>query len=270
MRKPLMFLAATLAVALGGVSVAYAINETAEINYNVKGKFTPKKYKSGKLSFGLNVAGGPGEPTMLPLKVANLRFPPKKTMTFVPRKRLPVCRANATQLSVDPARADRVCGKSLVGNGDATFQLGQSTSPVAFRVGSVYVFYGGTVGRSKDVKLKFSAWSNDTNAGVYAEGILRKNGAMSIAMPRLTSDSSVTSLNMAIPGAPKTITWASGDTTRLKAGIDKAFVRVKCKQGQALKYSSVMKLGSRRDDQAQTPFGPETTLNNSVTSRCGR
>lgn len=263
MKKSVVVVAAALAALVGGVSIAGAAGETATVNYGVKGKFSPKSYKNGQLTFGLNIATT--QATILPMKLAKLTFPPKAKMTFVPRKGLPVCKASQTALSAAPAQAEQACGKSRVGNGDATFQLGQSASQGAFRVGSVLIYYGGMVG--KNVKLRFSAWSDDTRAGVYAEGILKPNGKMDIAMPRLTADSAVTSLNMAIPGRAKTINWASGGTTALAAGVDRGFVRVKCRQGETLKFSGIFDLGSRSD--TGQPIGTSSTVNASSTTKCG-
>lgn len=266
MKKTLAFGMALLVALVGAVSLAGASNEQVALSYSVKGKFIKTKFRPARLKFGLNVSTN--DVTIQPLKVAKLKFPARRTMKFVPKRRLPVCRAGSAALSVSPAQAEARCARSRVGNGSATFQLGQSNSPLAFRIGSVLVYYGGKVGRNRDVKLRFSAWSNDTNAGVYAEGILRRNGSMTIAMPRLTADSAVTSLNIAIPGASRTINWASGGSTVLNRGVDRAFVRVKCRKGRKLSFSGTFDLGSRTADGQ--PIGPTTTISSSTVRRCGR
>lgn len=267
MRKSLVIGAAALAALVGGVSIATAANETSTINYNVKGKFNKKKFRPAKLTFGVDIAAGVGEPTVLPMKVANMKFPTNKVMRFVPRKKLPVCKAGNSLLSVSPALAYQRCGKSVIGNGEATFQLGQSTAPAAFRKGTVVILYGGKAG--KNVKLRFSAWSDDTQAGVYAEGILKPNGRMNVAMPVLTADSSVTSLNLAIPGSKVSGTWGTGDPYTLRPGLDKKFVRVKCRTGQQLKFGVDVTLGARNPISG-IPYGPENKLAPTSTSKCGR
>lgn len=270
MRKSLLIGAAAVAALVGGVSIANAANESSTINYNVKsvkGKFNQKGFKPAKLTFGVNISPGAGEATILPMKVADMRFPSNKVMRFTPKKGLPVCKLTGTALSVSPELAYSKCGKSVIGNGEATFQLGQSTAPAAFNKGTVVVLYGGKSG--KNIKIKFSAYSGDTNAGVYTEGILQPSGRMNIAMPVLTADSSVTSLNLAIPGTTVNGTWASGDPYSLRAGLDKGFVKVKCRANQTLKFSTGITLGARNPISG-VPYGPETKLNPTSSSKCGR
>lgn len=267
MKKSVVAAAAALAALVGGVSIAVASGEQATVNYSVKGKFSTKSYKPAQLKFGVNVsAPNPPNVSILPMKVADMKFPAKKTMTFMPKKGLPVCKASATQLSVAPAKAYAVCGKSAIGMGLATFQLGQSNAPGQFREGTVVVFYGGKVG--KDVKIRFSAWSDQTNAGVYAEGVLKANGSMKIAMPRLTADSSVTSLQLEIPGRAVSGTYGGEGGYSLKKGLDSGFVRVKCKQNSALKFGSNFELGSR--DASGNATGGTTKLSAKSSTKCGK
>lgn len=266
-KRTLLIVAAAAALLVGIVSIASASNESVGLTFRLKGKVSPTKFKPVGLKYGLVVSTP--DPTIQPLKVAKLKFPSHKTMRFIPKRRgLPVCRASGAALSTSPAQAEALCGRSRVGNGSATFQLAQNNSPLAFRVGSVLVYYGGRVGRTRDVKLKFSAWSDDTNAGVYAQGILRRDGSMNIAMPRLTADSSVTSLNIAIPGGTRTITWASGGSTVLGAGLDRKFVRAKCRRGRKLAFRGTFLLGSR--SQTGQDIGTTTVVNAGTSARCGR
>ena len=261
MKKSVVVAAAALAALVGGVSIAAASGETASVNYNVKGKFSKKEYKPAKLSFGVKVSTSAVQ--ILPMKLADMKFPPKATMTFMPKKGLPVCKATETQLSVSPAAAYAACGKSAIGMGLATFALAQNTG--AARDGTVVIFYGGKVGGN--VKIRFSAWSDQTNAGVYAEGILKPNGSMQIEMPRLTADSSVTSLNLEIPGRNLSGNYGGVGSYSLKKGLDAGFVRVKCKQGQTLNFSSKFELGARSD--TGNPIGPTTNLTAASSSKCG-
>lgn len=266
MKKSVVVAAAALAALVGGVSIAAASGEVAVINYNVKGKFSPKKYKPAKLTFGVNLsAPNPPNITISPMQVADMRFPAKGVMQFTPKKGLPVCKATPTQLSVSPEAAYATCPKAYIGHGEATFQLGQNNSSIAFRKGTVVIFYGGLSG--KNVKIKFSAWSGDTNAGVYAEGILKPNGQMKIAMPVLTADSSVTSLNLAIPGTGVNGAFNNGTPYSLKKGLDAGFVKVKCRQGQNLKFASTFTLGSR--NSLGQPTGPTSTVSATSSSKCG-
>jgi hypothetical protein len=266
-KRVVLAAAAILGLLVGSVSIAFASNEQVALSFRVKGKVSKKEFRPARLTYGLGVSTA--DLTIDPLKEAKLKFPARRTLRFVPRKkRLPVCRASKTALSTSPAQAEARCAKSRVGNGSATFQLGQFNSPAAFRVGSVLIYYGGKVGRTRDVRLRFSAWSNDTGAGVYAEGILRRDGSMNIKLPVLTADSSVTSLNLAIPGAKRTITWASGGSTVLAPGRDRRFVRVKCKRGRKLAFKGTFLLGDR--SSTGQPTGPTTTVSSSTSARCGR
>ena len=267
MKKSVVVAAAALAALVGGVSIAGASGETATVNYSVKGKFNTKSYKPAKLTFGVKVqAPYPDHISILPMKVANMKFPSRSTMTFMPKKGLPVCRASVTDLSKAPAAAYAKCGKSAIGMGLASFQLGQSNAPGQYREGTVVVFYGGKVG--KDVKILFSAWSDQTNAGVYAEGVLKSNGTMRIAMPRLTADSSVTSLQLEIPGRAVSGTYGGVGSYSLKKGLDAGFVRVKCRQNAKLTFGSGFELGSR--NAAGNATGGTTRLNATSSTKCGR
>ena len=279
MKKSVVVAAAALAALVGGVSVAAADNETATINYNVKGSFSPKKFKPAKLSWGLNLSAPTTSPIVLPMKLAKQTFPTNKVMQFVPAKGLPVCKATSAALSAAPevVLRDSGCANSLIGNGNANFRLLQINRDDAFRNGTVLIFYGGKVG--KNVKIRFSAYSYDTGAAVYAEGILKPDGKMDIAMPQLTGDSSVTMLQLAIPSTRFQTTWpvknSSGVQTGsvnvdLPAGVPKAktFVQVKCRMGQKLNFASTFELGKR--NTAGVPTGPTTTISAKSSSKCGK
>lgn len=247
---------------------ALAIGESSTVEYSVKPlskKFSAKKYFPASLRWGVSVAPAEGAVTILPMREAVMQFPGSSIMKFQPSKNLRACRRSQPEL-VGPAELIyQRCPNSIIGNGEATFQLGQSTSPLAFRKGTVVILYGGLVGKS--ARLIFAAWSGDTNAGVVAEGVLFQNGKMKVELPVLTADSAVTSLKLSIPGKAVSGTWASGAPYKLRAGSDYGFVRVKCRAGQKLSFSSSLLLGARKTDGY--PYGPTQQLYPKTSSRCG-
>lgn len=258
---------ATSLLVLAGAPVALAVGESAQGEFGVKSlkqKFSSKEFKPASLKWGVQVAPAEGAVTILPMRVAHMKFPSSKTMRFQPSQKIKPCR-KASTLLVGPAPVvyER-CPQSVIGNGEATFQLGQSVSPLAFRKGTVVILYGGRSGSNH--RIIFSAWSGDTNAGVATSGVLLPSGKMSVELPVLTADSAVTSLRLQIPGSPVKGTWGSGAPYELQPGSDRGFVRMRCRKGSSLRFGADLLLGARNGEGI--PYGPTEELAVSATSRC--
>lgn len=252
---------------LSGGSSALAAGETASLSFQalpMKAKFQKKRYLPARLSWGVQVRPAENQLAILPMRVARLQFP--GALRFFPRKGLEPCRLSEPELVGPSEVVYERCPNSVVGNGEATFQLAQITSPLALRRGTIVILYGGRVGR--DVRIRFSAWSGDTSAGIVADGILRKRGQMEVRLPVLTADSAVTSLRLQIPGKKASGTWDSGGAWTLRAGSDRGFARMRCRMGARLGFSARLLLGAR--NALGVPYGPENNLSPKTRARCGR
>ena len=109
------------------------------------------------------------------------------------------------------------------------------------------------------------AYSYDTEVGVYTEATLAKDGSLDFPIPVLTADSSVTSLNLAIPGVPTSVDFpAKGITANLPAGQSPNYVQAKC-TGSSFDFSGEFLLGDRPEG---LPPGPTTTVNDSTSYAC--
>jgi len=207
--------------------------------------------------------------TIQPMKQANLSLP-GGSLTFNPDPKMPVCPDNKIGpglVSVPVEQAIAACPKSIIGNGLAKFALGQQTS--ASRDGVMLVYNGG-LEKSGTLKgrprIKVYAYSYDTGVGVYAEAALSKSGELNFAIPQLTADSSVTSLNLNIPGKKTDLFVASkGITVTLPPGQDKSYAQARCANG-SWPFGAQFLLGDR--DTSGQPIGQTTTLDEKGVAKC--
>jgi hypothetical protein len=212
----------------------------------------------------------PEVPTITPMKVADLGFPPSNVLNFNPKASMPVCPDNQlgpppTSNSVPVPTMLARCPDSLLGNGTAVFALAQSTSPVATRDGEILIFNGGRVGGLP--KIKVYAYSYDTQVGIYTSAILQPSGQLRFEIPQLTSDSSVRSLNLSIPGQRVVREKPQfGLTVVLPPGQDPSYVRARCVDS-GFPWTADFTLGSR--DNGGNPTGPpEYVVSDSGTAPC--
>jgi hypothetical protein len=158
------------------------------------------------------------------------------------------------------------CPNALIGNGTAIFGLAQSTSPTATRDGEILIFNGGRVGGLP--KIKVYAYSYDTQVGIYTSAILQPDGQLLFDIPQLTSDSSVRSLNLSIPGSKIVLQKPNfGLTVTLPAGQDPSYVQAKCVGNAGFPWTADFTMGSR--DNGGNPTGdPEFVISDSGTAPC--
>ena len=209
--------------------------------------------------------------TVLPMKTANLTFPGGGTMNFNPGS-MPVCPDNKigpppTNVSIEAPQAVAACPKAIIGNGLAEFALAQSTALP--RDGVIILFNGGRQANGPlkgQPRVKLYAYSYDTGVGLYAEAALARDGSLDFQIPQLTADSSVTSINLNIPGTPTNVFVASQNrNVTLPAGKKPNYVRAKC-SGSGFAFSGEFLLGTR--DTLGNPTSPTTTLNASNSYAC--
>jgi len=265
-------LALTAFAALSLAGSANAANETAESSLKmdpISGTLYKEAFKPVNWQVETKILVPAGATTIEPMKVANLSNP-TGLLTFNPDPDMPVCLDTAIGpglVSIPVEQAIAKCPDSIIGNGLAKFALAQQTALP--RDGVELVFNGGIVasGENKGLpRIKIYAYSYDTGVGLYTEAVLKKNGDLFFNIPPLTADSSVTSLNLSIPGKPESLYVVSKDiTVNLPAGQDKNYAQAKC-PGSSFPFAAQFLLGDRNTAGEDT--GPTTTLNNTSNTAC--
>jgi hypothetical protein len=248
-------------------SLASAANEQAIVDLAVTPSSTLYKEAFRPANIEIGTLINTDEPAVLPMKKAVLNLGPN--LTFNPNNtKTPVCPDNkigpAAGIGMPIELLIARCPLSIIGNGTALFQLGQNNTPEAQLQGLMLVFNGGY--KNGLPRIKVMAYSYDTSAGVYTEGLLNKAGKISFIIPRLSYDSSVTSLNLNIPGKNENIYLPSQEkTVFLPAGKDKDYSRARC-PGSSFGLSGVFDLGKR--NSAEEPEGDTLVVSDSVTIPC--
>lgn len=261
-------LTAALGLALAGP--ASASNESATIGLKMdplSGGLSKTSFKP--VNWQVETKISTPDVTIDPLKEANLSLP-GSSLTFNPDPKMPVCpddKIGPGLVSITAPKAIEACPNSIIGNGLATFALGQQTAQG--RDGVMIAFNGGkeTKGSLKGrPRIKIYAYSYDTGVGVYTEAALSSKGDLDFKIPQLTADSSVTSLNLNIPGKPTDLYVASKDiTVNLPKGQDAGYAKARCATGK-WNYGAQFLLGDR--DTGGNPIGPTTTLNETGVQTC--
>jgi hypothetical protein len=189
-------------------------------------------------------------------------------MTFNPGN-LPVCPDDQvgpppTSMSVPVATVVARCPDSILGNGAAKFALAQNKALLLD--GVLIAFNGGLTNGGLPI-VKVYAYSYDTNVGIYTEGIYQNGNLNFQNIPVLTADSSVTSLDLAIPGEEVTLeNWGPGsETVVLPKGQKTDYVQAKCSAGEWA-WSAEFTHGTRQVDG--TPTSPDTFSTDSGVTPC--
>jgi len=274
-KKISAFIATLALTAFGAFSMAGTANaagESAAVDFKLdprSGTFFKQAYRPGRLSIETRIETA--APTVLPMKNANLSLPASGSLTFNPGKQK-VCADTQigpppTNVSITVPEAIDRCPDSIIGNGTAKFALAQSTALP--RDGAIVLFNGGKQASGPlkgQPRVKLYAYSYDTGVGLYAEAALAKDGSLDFAIPQLTADSSVTSINLNLPGVVTPFFVASQDlTVNLPAGQNSNYVQAKCSTG-SYPFSGEFLLGTR--DTLGQPTSPTTTLNASTSYNC--
>jgi hypothetical protein len=259
-------------------TMASAEGETADADVSITPRSGPTFFSNAfspanwKIETAIVPSGPfPEVPKITPMKVANLGFPPSSAMTFNPKASMPVCPDDQlgpppTSNSIPVPNMIARCPKALLGNGTAVFGLAQSTSPTATRDGEILIFNGGLNGGLP--KLKIYAYSYDTTVGIYTEATLQPSGQLLFNIPQLTSDSSVRSLNLSIPGKQVVLDKPLFNLkVTLPPGQDPTYVQAKCAGNGGFPWTADFTLGSR--DNGGNPIGPpEFVISDSGTAPC--
>ncbi|MEX1219350.1 MAG: hypothetical protein WEB05_03060 [Solirubrobacterales bacterium] len=263
-----------LAFAFVFPTVANAAGETADADVSISPRgptFFSNIFSAANWRVDTAIIPPVLAPTITPMKVADLGLPNSDLLRFTPKASMPVCQDDqlgpppTTNSIPVPDMIDR-CPNSLIGNGRAVFGLSQSTAELATRDGEVLLFNGGRVAGLP--KLKVYAYSYDTGVGIYTSAILRPDGQLRFEIPRLTADSSVRTLNLAIPGQRTVIEKPLfALTVVLPAGQDPTYAQARCVGNAGFPWTADFVLGSR--DAGGNPIGdPEFTVSDSGTDPC--
>jgi hypothetical protein len=210
-----------------------------------------------------------GKSEILPSKEIDLTLPPSAQLTFNPGD-MPVCPDSSvgpppTNVSVPVEDIVARCPDSVLGNGTAKLVLAQNNlDPNAALDGLIVVFNGGLQGGRPLVKVY--AYSYDTQVAIYTESVLDK-GNLTFNVPQLTSDSSVSQLNLAIPSKNITLNnWGPGaETVVLPKGKKSDYVKAQCKTG-SWDWSADFTFGTR--DTNNDPTSPDTFSSDSGEVDC--
>jgi hypothetical protein len=259
--------ALVLAFALALPAGANAANESLEASFSLEpqsGSFFNNAFKPANWQTEGTVTVPPGETEILPSKVIDIGNP-QGEMTFNPGN-MPVCGPSdigpgLTSVPVDVMVAR--CPNSVLGNGTAQFAFARI--PTVLLNGQIVAFNGGLKNGLPLVKVY--AYSYDTNVGIYTEGVLNNAGRLKFEVEQLTADSSVTTLNLAIPGTRQVLTGVDpgGSDVILPKGVKADYVQAKCSSGQ-FPWDSKFTHGTRASDD--TPTSPDTFTMDSGSEAC--
>ena len=257
---------AALALALALPAGANAANETLSSTFSLEpqsGSFLNNGFKAANWKVENTVSVPPGETEILPSKVIDIGNP-AGDMTFNPGN-MPVCGDEIGPGNVG-VPADVVvarCPDSVLGNGTAQFAFGRV--PTILLNGVVVAFNGGLKNGLPLVKVY--AYSYDTNVGIYTEGVLNNAGRLKFDIPQLTSDSSVTTLDLAFPGQRQVLSGIDpgGSDVILPKGVKSDYVQARCSSGQ-FPWTVDFTHGTRDTDN--TPTSPDTFTKDSGSEAC--
>jgi len=256
-----------VAFALALPAGANAANESLEASFSLEpqsGSFLNNGFKSANWEVANTVSVPAGEPQILPSKVIDIGNP-QGEMTFNPGN-MPVCGPTEIGPGLTSVPADVMvarCPDSVLGNGTAQFAFAQI--PTTLLDGQIIAFNGGT--RNGNALVKVYAYSYATNVGIYTEGELDNAGRLKFEVEQLTADSSVTTLNLAIPGERQVLSGVDpgGDDVILPKGVKSNYVQAKCSNGQ-FPWDSMFTHGTRATDN--TPTSPDTFTMDSGVASC--
>jgi hypothetical protein len=262
---------AVLGMAIAIPAAANASGESADMDFSLtpkSGSFFKDAYRSADWNFQTTISTP--DPVILPMKVADLSLPPNSQMTFNPPNDMPVCPDSQVgpppvNVSVPVETVIDRCPDSVIGNGTAVFVLNRNNhNPAAALDGYIVAFNGGKV--NGQARVKIYAFSYDTGVGIYTEGTLSPQGDLAFNIPQLTSDSSVSNLNISLPGKDETYFLANQQiSVKLPAGQAPDYVQARCESG-SFDYAGSFELGTRDTDG--TPISPTTVVQDQGSVAC--
>jgi hypothetical protein len=262
----LIFITVLFITGAGAAANAAASDELATVGLQLtpSGKIYKDAYRPAALQ--LETLISTSSPAIYPMRRARLTLGPNIRFNLNPK--MPVCPDSQVGPNVNISAPVEIivarCPRSVIGNGTALFQLAGINDPGFQREGYMVIFNGGTVqGRPK---IKIYAYSYATTTAVYTESVLSASGQLNFAVPQLSFDSAVTSLNLDIPGQeiPITDPTAPPDSV-VPPGQDNNYAQARC-PGDQWALDGWFLLGNR--DSSGTPIPPEETVEDQATQAC--
>lgn len=249
MKRTALISLLAIAVLMTGPWVANAADESIAIELEAEpnaGPLYKEVYRPLDANLTVTVSSPPIEPGILPLKVANVRFP--GDMEFFPDPaKTPVCppgKLNETSnLSAGVIATVALCPRSVIGTGSAVVQLAQQ------KFGTVtdpkFVIFNAGRNASGRPKILIYGYSKSVNSGLLMRGTLATNGDLKIDIGVLPFDSSVSSFVLGIPGDPLVITDEGNPEPVTVKGLDPAYLRGRCSTGN-WRATGAFELGKRQ------------------------
>jgi hypothetical protein len=193
MKRTALISLLAFAALVTGPWAARAADESIAIGLQAKpnaGPLFKEVYRPLDANLTVTVSSPPTVDSILPLKVANVRFP--RDMEFFPNPaKTPVCppeKLNETSnLSAGVIATVALCPRSVIGTGSAVVQLAQQ------KFGTVndpkFVIFNAGRNASGRPKILIYGYSKSVNSGLLMRGTLATNGDLKIDIGVLPFDS---------------------------------------------------------------------------------
>ncbi len=187
------------AMLFGSTAAKAAPTSTGELTLVGKGAIYKEAQRPVDLTLDVAVTPEQGALTLKPLANVTLKLPAGLDLIADPKKAevCPTSKVGPDNANFPSDTARTLCPNSLVGDGNADLFLAQATSaPV---MDSVLTLFNGGTDAKGDTVVAIHGYSKELNQGIYMTGAVR-NGNLSVDIPRLTGDSSVSRFQINIPG----------------------------------------------------------------------
>jgi len=263
--KRLLALISLTGAFIGPVAGAQAQNESIGLSLEARpsaGALFREVERPVDASLTVTVTAPSGQPTVTPLKVANVTFP--SDMGFFPdASKTPACGEDAlndqSNLAGGVADIVALCPRSVVGTGTAVVQLGKLNLPQFTLVDPRLVIFNAGRNEAGRPRITIYGYSKTVNSGLLMHGVLATDGELKIAVGVLPADSSVSQFTLGIPGDPIEVEDPeSGSGTSTFKGLDPQYLRATCSTGTWTATGAFV-LGERAYPSGD-PTGTETML----------
>ena len=229
----------TLIISLGLLPGAQAANESIDLSLEATpsaGTLFKEVHRPVDASLTVTVSNPPSEPTIMPLKVANVTFP--RDMDFFPNEeKTPACPASKlndqSNLAAGVAATVALCPNSVVGTGTAVVQIAQNkgSEPIPTVTDPRLVIFNAGRNKQGRPKIVIYGYSKIVQAGLLMHGTLANNGELRIEIGVMPYDSSVSKFTLGIPGEPLVVDESPGTEKSTVQGLDPQYLRGKCSTG---------------------------------------
>lgn len=183
----------------GAEAAQAAPSSTGDLDLVAQGATYKEAQRPVNLTLDVNIIPETGALTLKPLVNVLLKFPAGLDLVADPKK-TKVCSTSEfgpENANVPPDVVKGRCPNSILGDGTTDLFLAQSTSAPVHDA-KLTIFNGGKDANGNTVTT-IHGYSASLNQGIYMSGAI-KNGTLSVDIPRLTADTSVSHFQLRIPG----------------------------------------------------------------------